>query len=114
MIQRWSLAIELPAIADCLSIDDPEPKQLSTGGGHVLFIGNAVSPAPGGWAQRLRDKPVLLVTDEPEGLRHGGMLNFLLVQGKLRFEASVPSADRSGLKLSSRLLAVAERVVTTP
>jgi hypothetical protein len=83
-------------------------------GVHVLFAGGLVSATHPGWLQRLRDKPVLLVTDEPEGLRHGGMLNFMLVQGKLRFEASVPSADRSGLKLSSRLLAVAERVVTTP
>ena len=81
---------------------------------HVLFAGRAAELAAHDWLQHLRDKPVLLVTNDPDGLRLGGMINFLLVQGRLRFEASVPMADRSGLKLSSRLLAVAERVVTTP
>lgn len=43
MIHRWSFAIVLPAIAACLSIDDPEPKPLSPGGVHVLFIGNSLT-----------------------------------------------------------------------
>lgn len=90
-----------------LPVDPVDPMQ-------VCYLGNGVDLAHAGWPQRLRERPVLVVTDDPEGLRYGSMLNFVLVQGKLRFEASVPSADRSGLKLSSRLLAVAEKVVTGP
>ena len=80
----------------------------------VLFLGHGVELAQNPWLAKVRERAVLVVTDDPQGLRHGGMLNFVLVQGKLRFEASVASADRSGLKLSSRLLAVAERVLNTP
>jgi hypothetical protein len=38
----------------------------------------------------------------------------VLVQGRLRFEAAPFQAERVGLKLSSKLLAVAERVQNGP
>ena len=60
----------------------------------------------------LAGRPILAVTDAPTGLADGGALNFVPVQGRVRFEASLPAAERAGLRLSSRLLAVAERVVT--
>jgi hypothetical protein len=40
------------------------------------------------------------------------MLNFVPVQGRIRFEAAPVVAERAGLKLGSRLLAVAERVLS--
>jgi hypothetical protein len=80
---------------------------------HVLYLGNAATHPPGPWLQRVQQRPVLLVSDTPGGLGSGSVLNFILVQGRVRFEASVPAAESSGLKLSSRLLAVAERVVAT-
>jgi hypothetical protein len=79
-------------------------------GVHVLYLGrsaraSAVMPMVVG-------KPVLVITDAPTGLAEGGALNFILVDGRVRFEAAPAAAERSGLRLSSRLLAVAERVVT--
>lgn len=79
-------------------------------GVHMLYV-PAPDRVPSAWLEDARSKPLLLVTDQPGGLDSGGMLNFLLQDGRVRFEASTGAAERSGIKLSARLLAVAERVV---
>ena len=76
----------------------------------VLFVGDA-GLMRSAWLQRLRDRPILIVTDAPQGLDAGAALNFVLIRGHLRFEASLPAVERAGLKVSSRLLALARRVV---
>jgi hypothetical protein len=83
--------------------DAPEPL-------HVLYVGQGVRPAAA--LRAVAGRPVLTVADAPGGLADGAVLNFVMVQGKVRFQASLPAAERAGLKLSARLLAVAERVVT--
>lgn len=60
----------------------------------------------------LGHRPVLVVTDEADGLEAGSMVNFVIADGRVRFEVSLPSAARAGLKISSQLLAVAVRVQT--
>jgi len=82
--------------------DPPEPL-------HVVFIGRALNASR--WLARLKDRPVLLVTDQARGLEAGAMLNFVPVEGRIRFEASLARARQSGLHLGARLLSVAERVV---
>jgi len=72
---------------------------------HVLFVGRARLPAA--MKERLHERPLLLVT---EGRDAGGALSFLMVDGRVRFEAAPKVAERAGLKLSSRLLAIAERI----
>lgn len=81
---------------------------------HVLFVGRDASGFRSGWLDSLAGRPVLIVTETPEGLARGSALNFVVIDGKVRFEASVPAAERASLKLSARLLAVAERVVAHP
>jgi YfiR/HmsC-like len=75
----------------------------------VLYLGRGVSP--GRWLAAVAGRPVLVVTDEPGGLPEGSALNFVLVGRRLRFEASPSAAERAGLRLSARLLAVAERII---
>lgn len=60
----------------------------------------------------LGHRPVLVVTDEADALEAGSMVNFVIADGRVRFEVSLPSAARAGLKISSQLLAVAVRVQT--
>lgn len=57
-------------------------------------------------------RSVLVVTDDPEGLEEGGVINFIRVGSNVRFEVSQPAADRSGLKIDAALLGVAARVET--
>jgi hypothetical protein len=77
---------------------------------HVLYIGPQADPATVKTWSALAARHVLVVTDGPDGLERGGVLNFVQSGGKVRFEVSLSAAQRAELKLSSRLLGVAERV----
>jgi hypothetical protein len=55
---------------------------------------------------------VLTVTDSEGALAQGSMINFVLDDRRVRFDIALDTAERSGLKLSSRLLAVARDVRT--
>ena len=59
-------------------------------------------------------RPILVVLDHSDGLSLGAVINFVHVGHNLRFEVSLPAAARSGLKIDSGLLSVAERVERGP
>jgi len=40
--------------------------------------------------------------------RDGGVINFVLRENKVRFEINVSAAERAGLKISSKLLKLAD------
>ena len=85
------------------------PKQ-SVAGAHMLFVGKDAAESVESVTGRLESQPVLLVTDSAGALEHGSMINFVLVDNRLRFEIALDTAERHGLKLSSRLLDVALEV----
>jgi len=76
---------------------------------HVLYLASRREA-------RLRDAieavegPVLVVTEQPGALRLGSVVNFSTEAGRLRFSVSLTAAERRKLKLSARLLAVAQAV----
>ena len=77
---------------------------------HVLFVSASARKklaAVGGAHDR---DPVLIVTEGDGALEAGAVINFVVVDGNVRFEVSLPAAEQRGLKLSSRLLNVALRV----
>ncbi len=88
---------------------DPE----ATADAHMLFVGRAEIARLPQLAKHVRAKPVLILTDAPGALNQGSMINFMLVQQRVKFEISLEEAERRGLKLSSRLLAVAHNVRKT-
>lgn len=107
---------ELQALVADRQIDDGRPvlaRRVAAGdsldGLHAIFIGRGAPQSR--LLERLRGRPVLVVTDSTVEAERG-MLHFVPVQGRIRFEASPAAAERAGLKLGARLLAVAERVVT--
>ena len=85
----------------------------STKGVHILFLGARREP-------RLREAidaaegPVLIVTEQPGAMQLGSVLNFSSEAGRVRFSASLISAEARNLKLSSRLLALAQAVEGRP
>ncbi len=89
-------------------------KQLRPGesivGAHILFLGNSVTPQLGSLLKAARPFPVLTVTESEGALAEGSVINFVMVDQRIRFEISRESANRSKLRLSSRLLAVAQHV----
>jgi hypothetical protein len=77
---------------------------------HILFIARAESAQLKTIAAQSR--PVLIVTESEGLLNQGSMINFVVVGGHLRFEISLENAEKRRLKLSSRLLTVAQSVLT--
>ncbi len=78
---------------------------------NVLFIGRGASADVGRLVAEARRAHWLVVTDLPDGLKDGAALDFVEIDGRLRFEASPPAAQQAGIKLSSKLLSVAAKVV---
>lgn len=76
----------------------------------VLFIGRRENWHLEKLLDAVASRPVLVVTDEPDGLREGATINFRIVDERVRFEISLRAAQRSGLELSSRLLSAAMSV----
>jgi hypothetical protein len=95
--------VEVRAIAATEDLADEE----------IVFIGSANNSRLAQVIAATGPKPVLVVTDAPNGLDSGAMINFQQVESRLRFEISMPRAEERGLILSSRLLAAALRVVTS-
>ncbi|HZQ60720.1 MAG TPA: YfiR family protein [Casimicrobiaceae bacterium] len=81
-------------------------------GVHVLFIGRGEGPRIGAIARAAQQRAILTVAEAPGAIEQGAMINFVLVEGRVRFDIALDTADRSGLRLSSRLLAVAREVRT--
>lgn len=76
---------------------------------HMLFVG-AAAERPVQTLRAAALNGVLTVTEDENGLQQGAIINFRLVEDRIRFEVSLPAAERSNLKLSSRLLSVAYHV----
>ena len=79
---------------------------------NILFIGSAEDARLAQVVQTAKARPMLIVTEADGALKQGSMINFLIVDRRVRFEVALDSVERSGLKLSSRLLAVAQQVRT--
>ncbi len=77
----------------------------------ILYVGPSCSGELSAALSALAVRPVLIVTDAEDGLRAGATINFISENQHIRFEVSLLSARRSGLKISSELLSVAARVL---
>lgn len=62
--------------------------------------------------QALRDSSILIVGETEGFLEHGGMINLLMEDQKVRFEINNASAKQARLIISSQLLRLAKRVIT--
>ncbi|HEX3554778.1 MAG TPA: YfiR family protein [Thermoanaerobaculia bacterium] len=81
---------------------------------HVLFVSRSERGRLPQILAGARDAPVLTVADTPGFLDHGGMINFILEGSKVRFDVNQEAAERAGIKISSKLLALAKHVKGRP
>ncbi len=77
---------------------------------HALYVGRQDRGSGARLARAYAGKPVLVITDDETAVPEASVINFVSIDGRVRFEISIVNADKAGLKLSSRLLAVAVRV----
>lgn len=80
------------------------------GSAQMLYLGPAPADHLRSLIASMAPGSALLVTDNEEGLELGGVLNFVRVDHRVRFEVSLIAADRLKFRISSELLGVAARV----
>jgi hypothetical protein len=76
-------------------------------GVHMLFVGRDQSAHVTALAPAARRRGVLLVTNYDGALDDGSAINLVVIDNRVRFEVSLDATEKSGLKLSSRMLSVA-------
>jgi predicted membrane protein len=81
-------------------------------GNHILFVGSAASSRLSRILGATRALPVLTVTELDDALAFASVINFVIIDDQVRFDVSLPAAERNSLKISARLLTVAHQVVT--
>lgn len=78
-------------------------------GCQLLYVGRASQQSAATVLQTVRSEPVLTVTDEAQG-GSGGIVQFMVRSGHVRFALDADRARTSGLGLSSKLMALAVHV----
>lgn len=63
------------------------------------------------WRKELLDSRVITVGEGSQFVESGGIFGFLIVDDKIRFEVNLGAAERKGIKISSKLLSLARRVI---
>ena len=76
----------------------------------ILFVAASEKSRFAQILEALKNSHVLTVGDVEPLARIGGVMNFKLIDNKVRFEINVDAADRAGLKISSQLLRLADLV----
>lgn len=108
---------ELERIADARRVNERPIRvfQVSSPAGitepHVIYVGSQAANYLTEVRQLAMDRAVLVVTEQPQGLEAGSTINLRPIEGRIGFEVSLADAERSDLKISSRLLSVAHSVV---
>ena len=78
---------------------------------HILFLSRKETERLPAVLAAVQGAPVLTVGEAPGVLEKGGGVNFVLKEGKVRFEINQAAVEGNGLKMSSKLLRLATRVV---
>lgn len=76
----------------------------------ILFIDSSERDRASDLLAAAAGKPILTVSDVPNFLDRGGMIEFVLVANRVRFSVNMTAAAHSNLSLSSELLKVAVSV----
>jgi hypothetical protein len=87
------------------------PSESTLQGCHLVYVAatSARSSASGAIIS-VAGSPVLTISDVDEFARSGGIAQFFVDRGKMRFRINLESAKRAQLQLSARLLSLAELV----
>lgn len=77
---------------------------------HVLYIARSDLDEADAVTAALRGRPVLLVADDEQFARRGGMINFVLERNKVGFEINAEAMKRAKLSANAQILKLARTV----
>ncbi|MEO6339837.1 MAG: YfiR family protein [Caulobacteraceae bacterium] len=72
----------------------------------ILFASKSTAQSAADTMRAVAGEPVLTVTDQSRGVS-GGMIQFVMREGRVKFEIDAAAAEASGLQISSKLLGLA-------
>jgi hypothetical protein len=81
----------------------------SVAGVHLLFVA-ADTPQGQSLIDAARSNYTVCVTEGSDGLERGADISFVLVNDRVRFDISLDTTQASGVKVSSQLLTVADKI----
>jgi hypothetical protein len=90
------------------------PTLANTDACQILYLGSSEQSRMTKDLDALKDKPILTVSSLTGFMDHGGMIQFLLVENRVRFEVNLAAASHCHLTLSAELLKVAVFVNSKP
>ena len=76
----------------------------------ILFVSTSERAHVQAILTQVQNQPVLTVSDMPEFMEHGGIIQFELQNDRVRFSINLKSAREAKLNISSDLLSVASKV----
>jgi len=79
-------------------------------GCQIVFVGGSAHESAADLANRLKGRAVLLVGESDGFAASGGTIQFTIEDSRVHFVINPDAADRAGLKISSKLLALAKIV----
>ena len=79
----------------------------------ILFISRSVGDQPEEILARLKNRPILTVSDADRFAERGGMIRFVTDRSRIRLQINPEPAGAARLTISSKLLRVAEVITPT-
>lgn len=76
-------------------------------GCHLLYVAAADLDL----LHRVRNRPLVTVGDQPDFCKLGGIINFRIISGRVRFDVNVDQAQLVGLKFDSQFLRLASTLI---
>jgi hypothetical protein len=73
---------------------------------HLVFVSRSERDRLGPILYEMRHENILSVGESENFLKSGGVINFLFVDGEIRFQINMSAASRESLKVSSKLLPI--------
>lgn len=80
-------------------------------GVHILYLGDGYVARAAPMIERASARSILVVTESEGALARGSIINFRVLDERVRFDVSLDAADKAGLRVSSQLLALAATVI---
>lgn len=78
---------------------------------HVVFLARSYTSKELNLIVTLKQKSILSISDDETFFKMGGIISFVFYEKTIQFNVNLVAADSAGLKLSSRMLALAKNVV---
>ncbi len=102
-IQNKPVRDRLLLIRHCRNIEDLE-------GCHMLFVSDSEKENMAAILSRVKNQPILTISDIDGFVNSGGIIKFIRSGNKIRFEVNVGAAEKASIKISSRMLKIAQRI----